>query len=599
MAEAANTLTLEKPLRLLVIDDNVDDRTLAVRQLERDLPGVRIAVVVGPEELARALDQGAFDAVITDYQLRWSDGLAVLREAKGRYPERPVIMFTSTGTEEVAVEAMKSGLDDYIVKSRRSFVRLTPAVLAALERAAVRQRIVALEAQQAAMLAREHAARLEAERAREQLGFLVEAGAALSGSLDYTTTLSEVAMLAVPRICDWCALDMLTADGQLKRMAVAHSDPAKVAVAEELYERYPPDLAGTGGPWHVIRTGRPVIYPAIDDARLGTYARDAEHLALLRALGLRSIILAPLVARERVLGALTLAMADSGRGYGESDLDLAMTLGRRAALAIENAELYTKAQEAIRARDQFLAVASHELKTPLTSLWGHTELLARRLAQAEVRNPRINASVQAIANQGQRLSRLIATLLDLSQLQHGQLELSPAPLDLRALVEQVVAELQVELEQPRVEAALPETPVPVLGDALRLEQALINLIQNAIKYSAENAPIAVALVRRERFAELSVRDEGIGIPEAALPHVFTRFYRAPNVDSRHISGMGMGLFLVAEVVARHGGQVAVSSAEGRGSTFTITLPLAPTDPQPPEPIPALHEPASASKEDQR
>jgi signal transduction histidine kinase len=133
------------PLRLVVIDDNADDRALALRQLERELPGAQISEVDGPEALARVLEEGQFDAVITDYQLRWSDGLAVLREVKARYPERPVIMFTNTGTEEVAVEAMKTGLDDYLIKSRRTFARLPAAVLAAVDRARTRRRAAALE----------------------------------------------------------------------------------------------------------------------------------------------------------------------------------------------------------------------------------------------------------------------------------------------------------------------------------------------------------------------------------------------------------------------------------------------------------------------
>ncbi len=208
------------------------------------------------------------------------------------------------------------------------------------------------DATRSELLHREQLARIVAERAREQLAFLAEAGAVLSSSLDYTTTLRHVASLAVPRMGDWCAVDVLDEGGRLERLVVVHTDPAKVALAEEVYRRYPPNPAASSGAWHVIRTGEAVRIPQIDDDMLVAGAQDAEHLALLRALGMRAALTVPLLAGERILGTLTLVMAESGRGYEEVDREVALSLGRRAGLAIEKAQLYAAEQRARLAAEQ-------------------------------------------------------------------------------------------------------------------------------------------------------------------------------------------------------------------------------------------------------
>lgn len=196
------------------------------------------------------------------------------------------------------------------------------------------------------LLHREQLARFAAESTREKLSFLAEAGAVLSGSLDYMTTLRQVASLAVPRISDWCAVDVLDEDGRLERLSVVHTDPDKVALAEEVYRRYPPNPAAPRGTWHVIRTGEPLHIPWIDDDLLVASAQDAEHLALLRTLGMRAALTVPLLAGGHILGTLTLVMAESGRGYAEEDREVALSLGRRAGLAIEKAQLYVAEQRA-------------------------------------------------------------------------------------------------------------------------------------------------------------------------------------------------------------------------------------------------------------
>ncbi len=196
------------------------------------------------------------------------------------------------------------------------------------------------------------AAAIERERAEERHRFLAETGALLSSSLDYRVTLASVARLVVPTLADWCAVDVLTEDGSVERLAVEHEDPQKISLALKLQERYPPDPEARSGVPNVLRTGRPEFYPEITDEMLEAVARDEEHLRLLRQIGFTSVIIVPMVARGRTLGALILVSSQPGRKFGETDLKLAEELGRRAALALDNAQLYEEAQQEIAERER-------------------------------------------------------------------------------------------------------------------------------------------------------------------------------------------------------------------------------------------------------
>jgi signal transduction histidine kinase len=253
-------------------------------------------------------------------------------------------------------------------------------------------------------------------------------------------------------------------------------------------------------------------------------------------------------------------------------------------VAIDNARLYREAQAAVQLRDQFLSVASHELKNPLTALLGNAQLLQRRAGREGQLNERNQRAIGVIVEQSGRLNKMIAALLDISRIEHGRLSIEHNPVDVDALVRRVVDEIQPTLDRHTVICELSCESLIVSGDELRLEQVLQNLIGNAIKYSPNGGPVVVRVARRsavaspqpEQLAEqvcISVSDQGIGIPAEALPRLFGRFYRAPNADTDHISGMGIGLYVVNEIVALHGGGVEVESNIGVGSTFTVCLPL--------------------------
>jgi signal transduction histidine kinase len=335
----------------------------------------------------------------------------------------------------------------------------------------------------------------------------------------------------------------------------------------------------------------------ISDAMLEATARDAEHLALLRALQLRSAIIAPLIARGRTLGALTLLAAESGRRYDARDLRVAEDLAARAALAVDNARLYRAAQDhaasqarlnaelqrrtaelrqALETRDEFLASASHDLKNPVAAIKATAQLLQRRLVRAgRVDTDELAASLARIDTIATRAADLIDELLDVARLHMGSpLELDRQPIDLVALVAELVAEHQQrsQIHQLRFESSVPQ----VLGrwDPRRLARVVANLLDNALKYTPEGGLIDVRVGRTEppdTRAVVTVQDSGLGIAPEDLERIFARFHRGSNVVGR-IAGTGLGLASARHSIESHGGTIQVVSELQRGSTFTIYLP---------------------------
>ena len=210
----------------------------------------------------------------------------------------------------------------------------------------------------------------------------------------------------------------------------------------------------------------------------------------------------------------------------------------------------------------------------MTSLLGYTQVLQRRFAREKTASDRDQRALKVTSEQSERLSRLILLLLDLSRIQTGHFTLQSQPVDLWALARRVVDEARPALERHTLELSCTGDSFIVEGDELRLEQVIQNLLQNAIKYSPDGGLITVRVEQRDNQASLAISDQGIGIPEAAQAQLFQRFYRAANTDGSPIAGMGIGLYVVKEIVTRHGGTVEVSSVEGKGSTFTVRLPLA-------------------------
>ncbi|MBA3944855.1 MAG: PAS domain-containing protein [Herpetosiphonaceae bacterium] len=252
----------------------------------------------------------------------------------------------------------------------------------------------------------------------------------------------------------------------------------------------------------------------------------------------------------------------------------------RAQLLLSEQAARAEAEAALVLRDEFISIAAHELKTPVTSMLGYTQLLASRIQRGEMTNERTQRALQVIGEQTTRLWQLITLLLDASRLQVGHFMLDCRTMDVGALVRRVVAEIDPVLERHTLVTELPDTAIMIMGDELRLEQVLQNVLQNAVKYSPHGGQITLRVEHTGAAVAIAVSDQGIGIPAEAAAQLFTRFFRASNMDSRRISGLGLGLYIVKEIVDRHGGTVEVQSMEGQGSTFTLRLPIS-SGPVPP------------------
>jgi signal transduction histidine kinase len=299
-------------------------------------------------------------------------------------------------------------------------------------------------------------------------------------------------------------------------------------------------------------------------------AKSVEELDLARRLMLTSLMIVPLTIQGRTIGAMSFVAAESGRHYTASDLAFAEEVASRAALAVENSRLYTAARTAIAIRDEFMALASHELKTPVTSLKMYGQVLQR---QAMRRNePDLVERLRRMDRQIDKLTGLINDLLDVARIRSGQLEYVDEVVDLNAAVREVVDDLQPTATKHQVVVA-GQIAGAVWGDRERLGQVITNLLTNAIKYSPQADRVLVHLGTEGANATVAVQDFGIGIAEEHWPRIFAQFYRVSDPSERTFPGLGIGLYISSEIVRRHGGTIRVASEVGAGTTFTVALPL--------------------------
>lgn len=408
----------------------------------------------------------------------------------------------------------------------------------------------------------------ERKQIEQNLRFLSEASKLLASSLDYHTTLTHVTYLAVPHIADWCSVDMRTDEG-IQQLAVAHVDPEKVQWAKELNRKNPPDPHARTGLPNVLRTGRAEFYPEISDALLVASARNEEHLALARAIGFSSVMIVPLLIQNEAIGAITFVTAESGRHYTQADLSMAEELASRAALAIQNARLYSEAQKAIGIRDDFISIASHELRTPITSLKMYTQVLQKQLSKKGETS--FNHSLSRMDAQLNKLTGLISDLLNISKIELGRLEFQEEWFNLDEVVKEACEAVQqiATKHTIHIEGSIVQ---PVWGDKDRIGQVVTNLLTNAIKYSPQAQKVVVRLQAEPDNALVSVQDFGIGIDSEHLNKIFTRFYRVSDPEEKTFPGLGIGLYLSYEIIKRHHGSVMVASKKGKGSVFSFSLP---------------------------
>jgi PAS domain S-box-containing protein len=468
----------------------------------------------------------------------------------------------------------------------------------------------------------------EQKRAAEAMHYLSRAGEILATSLDHEATMAAIARLMVPDFADWCTVDLVDAAGALRKLAVAHADPARVEWARELGRRYPTDLHATMGAPNVLRTGRSELHADITDEILVALARDAEHLEIVRGIGVASVIIVPLAAHGRTLGVMSLVTAESGRRYTEADVRLAEELARRAALAIDNARLYHEAVEARerletqaveleaqseelqgaqaelevandelhraneellaqtvlaerarieaeranRAKSDFLAVMSHELRTPLNAIGGYAQLI-----EMGVHGPVTDAQREAlarIARSQHHLLALINDVLNFAKLEAGRVQyrveripVDDALVELEALVAPQLAAKAIRFEHRAADASL-----AVDADADKLQQILLNLLSNAIKFTPAGGRIAVGARADGAMVCIDVEDSGEGIPHDKHETVFEPFVQLARDGRTAQEGTGLGLSISRDLARAMGGELVVESDPGAGSRFTLALP---------------------------
>lgn len=436
------------------------------------------------------------------------------------------------------------------------------------------------------------------KRILSSMRFLADASVVLTCSLDYHATLQRLVQLVVPHLADWCTVHIKSVDGSLRLLEVAHVDPERVQQAWEVEKRCPCDTEMQHGLAKVMQTGVAELVAEIPDSPPDAIAGD-EHSCSFCNMGFKSYMCLPLVARGSTLGAITFLSAESGRQYNEADLALASELTHRAAMAVDNARLYQEAQEASRMKDEFLAIISHELRTPINSVLAWAQMLkTRKLNEAKT-----NIALDTIERNAKAQTQLIEDLLDVSLMIRGDLSIDRRPVDLKTVIQVSLNTLlaSAQAKGVEIETILDSAGNRVEGDSTRLQQVFSNLISNAIKFATEGDRVTVRLSvenqteqQTTKYAQIQVSDTGVGISAEFLPHVFDLFRQADSSITRSHGGLGLGLAIVRYLVELHGGTVSAQSpGVGQGATFTVLLPLQETKEVREGGVPRLRSPATS------
>jgi PAS domain S-box-containing protein len=405
------------------------------------------------------------------------------------------------------------------------------------------------------------------EAARAQ-ALLLEAGTVLAQSLDMETTLRNIASLAVAEVSDYCMVDLLGEDGQLHRQEVLARDPERRELVRKAMA-YSPRLGSSSPVARVFETGLAEVSD-IGPEFLDAAARNAEHRAVLEALGARSVLILPLKARGRTLGVMNLASREPGRMARPTVRMVAQGLADRAAIAIDTARLYQEARDAVRVREDVVAIVSHDLRNPLNAI----SLSASSLIKREGLDARTAKAATRIYSAADRAHRLIRDLLDFTQARVGGIPVNPRPVVLGELARQVVEEIQSAYPERELTLRLTAEGA-VEGDPDRLAQVMANLLGNAVQHSPAETPVGVTVREQEDTVLFEVHNQGVPIPADQLPGLFEPFHRGREARAGAGRSLGLGLFISQRIVVAHGGRIEARSQAGEGTTFTVCLPHRP------------------------
>jgi PAS domain S-box-containing protein len=418
------------------------------------------------------------------------------------------------------------------------------------------------------------------KRAEDAVAFLAKASTTLASSLDVGATLQNLTTVIVPDFADWCAV-YETENGAVELRAVTHVQKEKADLLREEFRRYPGSIGVAPAYEKVVESQRALLLPEINDEILNGIARDHEHLQLLREIQPHSAIVVPLSVQQRMLGSMVFGRSAARPKFSTQEFVLAEEIGRRAAVAIDNAKLYESAQrervrveEANHAKDIFLATVSHELRTPLTAMVGWT----RMLRAGRVPEEKKQHALETIEKNAHLQTQLIEDLLDISRIVSGKLRLDLRRVDLVSVIESAfdVVRPTAEAKSISLQSIIDPRAGCIVGDPDRLQQVVWNLLSNAVKFSPKGSQVLVQLQAVESQVELRVQDQGAGISPEFLPFVFDRFRQADGSITRAHGGLGLGLSIVRHLVELHGGRIeAASDGLGRGAMFIVQFPISP------------------------
>ncbi|HUF17985.1 MAG TPA: ATP-binding protein [Thermoanaerobaculia bacterium] len=412
---------------------------------------------------------------------------------------------------------------------------------------------------------------MQAQAERAQI--LADAGAFFASNIDPVWVTQAIVERVAEVLGDWAAVILRVPDSpELEVASIYHTDMASLGLAWSYIYRQPL-IVGEGNIGQVISSGYPSLTSNLDvSAPRETTTYHAVQMKMA------SLLVLPLRTRREIIGALVIAANNPERQMTDQKLPLAEVLAERAALAIENARLYTeqvearrKVEDLSRLKDEFLSIASHELRTPVTSIKGYTQLARTLIHENDLKTS--EEYLEVALDQIDRMSRLILELLDVSRIETGRLEIRREEMRWSDFVRDVVQHHHTASKNRRFYLNLPGASKTVHGDRDRLEQVLGNLLENAVKYSPDGSEIFVEVQDETERVVTSIRDKGIGIPADELGQVFERFHRGRQVSSTNYGGLGLGLYISKQIVERHNGTIWVESREGSGTTFYFSLPV--------------------------
>ncbi len=547
--------------RVLVVED---DETVAdvLREVLADQPYVCTFAVSAEDALAKvALDPP--DLILTDISLPRKSGLDVMREARALDPEVAVILMTGYASVQTAIDALRQGADDYVTKPFDDIADLPTMVEKRLRnrrlRAENRALLEELRIKNEVLQRHEQELREKVAQATFQLSTLYRASMEIGAGIDLEPMLKRIVETTAQ------IMDAPAAAVYLQNEETAEYRPAAAHGVEWEGgdESRPPVLAGSGPVGMCAFDLRPVRQGGPGCARVAVAGVKG---------GAASLLAVPLVQGSQALGVLV--AFDKPAGFGAGDEEFLSRFASQAAVQIRNSQLFEHTKSLDRLKSEFVAVVSHETRTPLTSVKGALELL---FDERYFQNNEQQVKLLTIAHaNAERMLLLINDILDFSKLESASLSMTIEPQNLEPVVRQAAHNLRMLIEERRIqlELDLPADLPDTLLDAHRIAQVLTNLLSNAIKFSPAGGRIEVAARPYGRDLRVEVRDHGEGIAAKDVPKLFRKFQQIDSGATRKVGGTGLGLVICKGIVEQHGGQVGVETEPGKGSTFWFTLPLA-------------------------